>query len=137
MQTTSGQAVSGAQGAGNEAGSLLAERTGNTASLPGIIDTNARSAMAANSGNALDIANQNANLKLKQQQAGASGLESLYGTDTSNALKSLGLSNEAIGQWVNADNSTGQQDQNIFNDSARVLGIPAPPSSSQSGGANG
>ena len=44
----------------------------------------------------LDVANENAQLKQKQQQAGLTGLEGLYGTDTSDQLKAMGLSAEDL-----------------------------------------
>lgn len=100
MLTQGGEAVSGATGAANEKASLLASRTGNTAALPGIIGANARGAMKQDSDNALDVAIKNADLKQKQQQAGASGLGSLYGQDTNAVLKSLGLANESIDEWT-------------------------------------
>lgn len=44
----------------------------------------------------LDVANANAELKQKQQQAGLAGLAGLYGTDTSNQLHAMGLSDQAL-----------------------------------------
>ena len=45
---------------------------------------------------ALDVANQNAMLKQQQQQSGIAGLQGLYGTDTSQQLKAMGLSAEDL-----------------------------------------
>jgi hypothetical protein len=103
MQTAGGQAVSGATGAAGEQAQLQASRTGNPAATAGVIDATARNAMTQQSNNALNINQQNALLKQKQQQAGASGLESLYGQDVNAGLKSLGLEDESINAWTGAD----------------------------------
>lgn len=102
MQTEGGQAVSGATGAADEAATLAASRTGNPASTAGVIDATARNAMKQQSSNALDIASQDALLKQKQQQSGAAGLESMYGTDVGASLKSLGLADDSLNAWTNA-----------------------------------
>jgi hypothetical protein len=111
MLTQGGEAVSGATGAAGEAANLNASRTGNTAAVPGIIDSTARNAMRQQSNNALDVNIQDAMLKQKQQQAGATGLEGLYGADISSALKSMGLENDTLGEWTKADQAT----QDAFN----------------------
>lgn len=105
MLTQGGEAVSGATGAASEAANLNASRTGNTAAVPGIIDATARNAMKQQSGNALDVNIQNAMLKQKQQQAGASGLSGLYGEDQNAALKAMGLQNQSIDEWTKASNT--------------------------------
>ena len=51
MQTQGGQATAGALGAGKEAATLNASRTGNTAAVPGVIDNATRSAMQQQSNN--------------------------------------------------------------------------------------
>jgi len=112
MQTQGGQAVAGATGAAKEAADLNASRTGNTAAIPGVIDANARAAMAQQSNNVLDIAQKNALLKQQQQQEGSEGLEKMYGTDVTAALQSLGLSDQAIGDWTggkNVSNNFGEE----------------------------
>ena len=106
MLTQGGQAVSGATGAASEAAGLNASRTGNSAAVPGIIDATARNAMKQQSDNALNVNINNAMLKQKQQQAGAAGLENMYGEDQNAVLKSMGLQNESLGQWTNADKAT-------------------------------
>lgn len=106
MLTQGGQAVSGATGAASEAANLGASRTGNTAAIPGIIDATARNAMKQQSNNALGVDIQNAQLKQKQQQEAASGLEGLYDEDTNAALKAMGLQNDTLGQWTNADKAS-------------------------------
>jgi hypothetical protein len=126
IQTQSGQAIAGATGAGNEQALLNASRTGNTAAVPGIIDANTRNAIAGQSNNALSTNIENAKLKQQQQQAGASGLEKMYGTDVSAALQSLGLSNQSIGEWNNgASLSNNFWDQYALNGEKAAAGAAA------------
>ena len=106
MQTQGGQATAGALGAGKEAATLNASRTGNTAAVPGVIDNATRSAMQQQSNNVLGTDLANEQLKQQQQQEGSQGLEKMYGTDVSAALQALGLSNQAVGEWTGADNAT-------------------------------
>lgn len=122
MQTEGGQAVAGSVGTAGNAASLLASRTGNTAAVPGIIDSTARSGMSQQSNNALSILNNNAQLKNQQQQAGATGMENLYSQDQGNALKALGLTDESLGQWTNADNATSTTLKNDVSDIGSLEG---------------
>jgi hypothetical protein len=66
--------------------------------------------MQQQSGNVIGTNLANANLKQQQQQQGISGLEKMYGTDVSAALQSLGLSNQAIGDWTNASRAQNQNE---------------------------
>jgi hypothetical protein len=116
MLTHGGESVAGAVGNAKESAELNASRTGNTANLSSIIDAAARSGMSQQSNNALDVDIANAKLKQEQQQAGASGLNSLYGTDVKAALESLGLSNQALGVANQADANTFNQWQGIIGD---------------------
>lgn len=120
MQTQGGQATAAGVGGASQAASLLGSRTGNTAATPGIIDSTARAGMSQQSNNALSILNNNAQLKQQQQQAGAEGMEGLYKTDTGNALQALGLADQSLGQWTNADNATSQTIKNGFDDFGTV-----------------
>jgi hypothetical protein len=107
LLSSGGQAVSGAVGAGDEAAKLRASRLGNPSSSGSIIDAVARSGMQQQSDNALGINTENLGEKLKQQQAGATGLGELGGKDMSAALSSLGLSNNAIEDYTKAYSATG------------------------------
>jgi hypothetical protein len=109
-QTQAGQATAGALGAGKEAATLNASRTGNTAAVPGVIDATTRQAMQQQSNNALQTNLENDQLKQQQQQAGSAGLEKMYGTDVTAALGALGLSNQAIGEWNQAKQVQNQGD---------------------------
>jgi hypothetical protein len=120
MITQGGQATAGATGAAKEAALLNASRTGNTAAVPGVIDNTTRSAMQQQSNNVLNTNLANANLKQQQQQEGVSGLESMYGTDVSAALQSLGLSNQAIGEWTSADKLGAEEWQDLEQDANQI-----------------
>ena len=91
MLTASNQALGGATGAAAGQGALNAARTRNSAGLNSAVDKSAQEAGEAQSQNALNVQNQNAMLKQKQQQAGISGLQGLYGTNTQELESMLGL----------------------------------------------
>lgn len=96
-----GGATSGITGQAN----LQAARTRNSGGFGSALDAAARSRQQAAAGQSEQIAGQNATLKNSQQQAAASGLQGLYGTDSGNALKALGLQGDAI----NAETTAGSQ----------------------------
>lgn len=125
LQTQAGQATAGALGAGKEAALLNASRTGNASSVPGVIDATTRGAMQQQSNNVLGTNLANDELKQKQQQAGASGLQDLYGTDVGAALKSLGLEDESINAWTSGREAVNKSNQDIFNDVYKVAGTAA------------
>lgn len=115
MLTQGGQAVSGATGAANEAATLNASRTGNSAAVPGIIDATARNAMKQQSDNALNVNIKNAMLKQQQQQEAAKGLEGLYGEDQNAVLRSLGLQNESLNAGTNASRAANENALGWYN----------------------
>ncbi len=102
LLSSGGQEVSGAVGAGDEAAKLRASRLGNPSSSGSIIDAVARSGMAQQSDNALGINTENLGEKLKQQQAGATGIADIGGHDLQAALSSLGMSNDAVSDYIKA-----------------------------------
>lgn len=105
-QLTAGeQAAGGAGGAvAGEAG-LRAARTNNTGSLSSVLDQAARRTGQTLSENALGVANKSADLAQKKQAQALGQLQGLYGTDTSNALKAMGLQNEDLDTELNAGKS--------------------------------
>jgi len=107
MTTATGQATSGATTSADQAAKLQAARTGNPAAQSAIIANAARTGQNAQSNANLDTQIGNAELKQKQQQAGAQGLTQMAGLDTNAALESLGLSNSAINAWSGANKSAG------------------------------
>lgn len=84
---------------------LEAARTRNGGGFATALDAAARSRQQATAGASEGIAAQDANLKNSQQQSAASGLQGLFGTDSGNALKALGLQDQAIGTETDAGKS--------------------------------
>jgi hypothetical protein len=93
-----GGATSGLAGQAN----LQAARTRNSGGFSSALDAAARSRQQASAGASENIAGQNAQLQNSQQQSAAQGLQGLYGTDSGNALKALGLQDQAIGTEAQA-----------------------------------
>jgi hypothetical protein len=93
-----GGATSGLTGQAN----LQAARTRNSGGFSSALDQAARSRQQASAGASENIAGQNAQLQNSQQQSAAQGLQGLYGTDSGNALKALGLQDQAIGTETQA-----------------------------------
>lgn len=114
MTTDVGQATSGALSDATNRAKLLSARTGNTGGQSAIIGAAARDASKAQTGGNLDVQIANAKAKLAQQQSGAAGLEGMAGMDTSAGLNALGLSNESINAWSNANKSAGNLWSNAF-----------------------
>jgi hypothetical protein len=83
---TAGGATAGATGRG----ALLAGRTRNAGTPAAAIADSARSGTEALARTGQDIDAQNAELKAKEQQAGLSGLQGIYGTDVGGANNALG-----------------------------------------------
>ncbi len=93
------QAEAGAGGATagiNTEANLAAARDRNSGGFSGALDAAAREKAKALSGVSSGIAAKNADLQQQQQQSAASGLQNLYGTDTSAQLKAMGLQNEDL-----------------------------------------
>jgi len=125
MLTASSQSIGGSNAGAVGGGNQLAARTGNQAGLATTLDNAMRNSAKQLSGNALDIQGQNAALKQKQQQGGAQGLEALYGTNLGQSLASLGLSNQAIAQWINGANATNSAIGQNFNIGKSVASMAA------------
>lgn len=97
-----GGATAGVTGQAN----LNAARSRNGGGFSTALDAAARSRQQASAGASENIAGQNAQLQQTQQQNAASGLQGLYGANSGNALKALGLQDQAIGTEAQAG-STG------------------------------
>lgn len=93
-----GGATAGLQGAA----ALEGARTRNAGGFSTALDAAARSRQQASAGASEGIAGQNAQIQNSQQQSAAQGLQGLYGTDSGNALKALGLQDQAIGTETQA-----------------------------------
>ena len=95
----SGGAAGGITGQAN----LEAARTRNSSGFAPALDEAARSRDKAMAGQSEGVAAQDAMLGQQHQQQAASGLMNLYGVNTGDELKSMGLSNDAVNTEVNAD----------------------------------
>jgi hypothetical protein len=95
--TAAQQSAGGSQAATVGQGGLYAARTRNAGAAQSAIGAGSRSAGANLSKAAVGTELANADLQNKQQQAGLSGLGSLYGTDIGEGENALGLSNQALG----------------------------------------
>lgn len=99
------QAGGGATGAVQGEAGLNAMRTRNTGALSSVLDQAARRGGQNLSQSALGIQAQNEQLKQKQREEAAQGLQGLYGTDVGAQLKSMGIANEDLDTALKA----GQQ----------------------------
>lgn len=107
LLTAAGAGTGGAAGSLSGEAELSAARTGNTAASSGLLDKIARAKSQglakANEG----IAAADVGQAKSDQQAGAAGLEGLFGVDTGEALKGMGLQQEAIQNQVKASDTGG------------------------------
>jgi hypothetical protein len=115
-------------GAGGVAGSLAtkaderAAATGNASGVGASMDDIAREREKAAAGASSNIANENTETKLKEQQEGAQGLGSLYGTDVGAQLKAMGVQTGDINAEVNAGSHGWLQNFNsILNSSSNLI----------------
>lgn len=75
---------------------LGAARTRNAGGFTNALDEAARIKGRQLSDNALQVATRNADVGLQKQQEARRQLEGMYGVDTSNMLKAMGMSNDAL-----------------------------------------
>ena len=97
MNTAAQQSAGGSMSGAVGQGALLASRTKNAGTPAAAIARSAEAAGGNLSRAAVGTQAENADLKQRQQQAGLSGLEGLYGTNLSGSLNALGLGNSAYG----------------------------------------
>lgn len=97
INTASQQSLGGATSAVTGQSNLEAARSRNAGGFQGAIGSGSRAAMKQNSENAVNVQEQNAQLKEAQKQQALSSLQNLYGTDESTALGYLNSSNSALG----------------------------------------
>ena len=105
IRTSNMQAAGGTQAAATGEGALLAGRTRNAGSADAAIAEGARSAgqQLSNANLKTDLADEQ--LKEAQRKSATSGLESLYGTNTNEALGGLG----AVASNVNANTNAANE----------------------------
>lgn len=103
-----GAALGGAGGAASGLTGQAMQRAAasrNAGGFQAALDDAARERMKAAAGASEGIEAQNENLKQKQQQEGAAGLEHMYGVDTSGMLESQGQQANDINAETNAGKS--------------------------------
>lgn len=114
------EAAGGANATLGGEGKLIGLRSGGTAGgiAPALAEAaRAKSRTLASGG--LQVANENANLKQAQQQQALNALQGLYGTDTSNQLKAMGISAEDLQNELAAGRQGWLQNAN---DTIRAVG---------------
>lgn len=94
--TAAQQSAGGSQAATVGQAGLLGARTGNKGAGDAAIAAGQRTAGDQLSKAATGIQTNNAGLEQKQQQAGISGMENLYGTNMGSAIGALNTSNQAL-----------------------------------------
>lgn len=126
-QQGAGGATSGITGQAN----LQAARTRNAGGFTSALDQAARDRTMAQSQGALQVQNENANLKQKKQMEASQQLGGLYGTDVSAQLRAMGLLPEDVNAGANAGRSGWLQD------TTGILGALKAPSGSKGLGGSG
>jgi hypothetical protein len=102
MNTASQQSLGGSNAGAVGSADLYAARTRNAGAMQPALDESVRSGQRQNSTNALNTEGKSLDMKTRALAA----LQGLYGTDVQGGNQALGESNNAIGQWTNASNST-------------------------------
>lgn len=116
MLTRSGQGIAGAEGAARQTGVDLAARTGNTSAIPSIVGSANKAGMIQQSNAGNNIAIQNSMEKLNQQQQGATGMNSLFNTDTKSALEAGQNATGDLNAAIKAKQLQDAEKQSIFKD---------------------
>ncbi len=105
IDTATKQTSGGTQAGATGQGALLAARTRNAGGADAAIANAARSGGEQQSQDTLETQAANEKLKERQQQAGLSGLEGLYNTDTAAGIQSAGQ----IAPDINANTSAANE----------------------------
>jgi hypothetical protein len=109
MLVASQEAVGGSGAGTTGQAALTAARTRNAGGFARALDEAARQRGRQLSTNALGIENEDARMGLERQAQAQRMLASLYGTDTSNQLRAMGLQNEDLNTALEAGKSGWQQ----------------------------
>ena len=109
MLVASQEGVGGANSGIVGQGNLAAARTRNAGGFTRALDEAARQKGRQLSSNAVGIQNEDARVALARQQDAQHQLSGLYGTNTSDQLKAMGLQNEDLNTALNAGKSGWQQ----------------------------
>lgn len=102
MLTSGAEGTGGADAAARGTAALTATRTGNAGGFADALQNVARSRMQANAANSRGVQQSDADLAQSKQQSARQALQGLYGVDTSNQLKSMGLQNDDLNSELKA-----------------------------------
>ena len=114
IQTSNMQTAGGANAGAVGQGSLLSARTKNAGTADAAIAKSGEAASQNLSKANLSAQNENVDLKNQQQEEGLKGLNSLYGTNTGEALGGLNASNTALKNAGSAPLTTWQQFAKLY-----------------------
>ena len=109
MLVASQEAVGGSGAGTTGAANLMAARTRNAGGFARALDEASRQRGRQLSTNALGVENEDARMGLERQAQAQKLLSGLYGTDTSNQLRAMGLQNEDLDTALKAGQSGWQQ----------------------------
>ncbi len=109
MLVASQEGVGGANSGIVGQGNLAAARTRNAGGFTRALDESARQKGRQLSTNALGVQNEDARVAWQRQQDAQHQLVGLYGTNTSDQLKAMGLQDEDLNTALNAGKSGWQQ----------------------------
>jgi|ERR1700690_614074 len=115
LLTAAGAGIGGAAGAEEGRAAEEQAKTRNASGFTKSLDELARDRMKAGAGAAEGVAAEDVMAAKAENQAGAAGMQGLYGTDVSGQLKAMGQQNEDIATQVEAGKSGWMQnmDQTI------------------------
>jgi len=105
MLVSGAEAIGGVNAGLKGEANLASARTRNAGGFAPALDEAARIKSRQLSGNALGVENEDARLANEKQQFAQRQLQGLYGTDTTNQLRAMGLSDEALNSEINAGKS--------------------------------
>jgi hypothetical protein len=104
------EGAGGANATATGEGRLAALRSRTAGGFAPALDEAARAKGRTLATGALDIQNQNARLGLERQQQARNALQGLYGTDTTNMLRAMGVQNEDLNTALAAKRQGWLQD---------------------------
>lgn len=114
MNTGAQQTAGGSNAAAVGQGALRAARTRNAGAPAAAEAASNRAAGETLSKGRLGVDTANAELKARQQQQGAQGLESLYGTNTGASVNALGQVASNVNANTNAENASWDWAKDVF-----------------------
>jgi hypothetical protein len=122
MDTAAAQAAGGAAAGAVGQGNQMAARTNNAGGFAPVATQAAHDATSRLSDAALNVQNQNAQLKQQQQQEGLQGLQNMYQTNVGGGENALGLSNQALNTAITGDQAAFGRNMQLWNMGLKAVG---------------